>query len=910
MKVQLKLLAIIFLFPFCLFAAESKVYKGTITDQKGQPVIGASVQLKGTEDGSTTDLMGVFTFSSVQQSGVLVISYIGYTTLEKDVISSENLSFVLEETPVSLKDVVVVGTRSLKRTAIETPVPIDIIQVRQMSKLMGQTDVNQLLQYVAPSFNSNKQSGADGADHIDPATLRGLGPDQTLVLINGKRLHQTSLINLYGTRGRGNTGTDLNTIPSSAIERIEVLRDGASAQYGSDAIAGVMNIVLKSSTDEFSGGVTVGANVTGYGPSLKVNGAKLLPRLNDGITTNINMNYGWKPCKNSFINFTLDIFHKQKTFRPNNTVIYPDDFRKKFGEASNYGPSFFMNSSFGITDKWSIYSFGGFNYRRTDAFAYSRDAGSSRNVVSIYPDGFDPHIQSIIYDGNYTLGTKGKIGPGAWELDLSNTFGINRMNYFGDGTLNASLEGNSPTHFDDGGFQFIQNTVNLGMSKNFEKVLKGLNFAAGTEYRLENYQIFAGEEASWKTYGAKEFSRDSLFDDMGVFTGFDITYRPGGSQGFPGFRPSDEVNKNRHTFGIYSDVELDVTKSFLITGAIRYEYYNDFGSTVNFKFATRYKFGDKFTLRGSVSTGFRAPSLAQIYFQSTFTDVVAGTIVDKVISNNKSEIVKALGIPNLKQEKSLNASFGFTSRPANGLSITADGYFVGIKDRIVLTGAFSADDPDIGAALTALNVGAAQFFTNALDTKTFGVDVVIAYAHNWGKHNLNVTFAGNYNKMLLGKIKTSAALAGKEETYFGIRDKGFLLASAPRSKFNLSLEYKVGKFSIQPRLNFFDRVELINYRALGDGDIADAALAAGDTKAYNAAITDVYRPKVTLDLSMAYDVCKNVSLVFGSNNIIDTYPDHHDMGWSESGGMWDAAQMGFGGMFVYGKVLFNFKDNK
>ncbi|HRH56344.1 MAG TPA: TonB-dependent receptor [Chitinophagales bacterium] len=908
MKTRMNLFMLSILFPVYLFAAENNLFKGKVNDANGQPVIGASVQLKGTNLGTTTDLDGLFSFAAEQTSGTLIISYVGFNTLEKEATANVSFDIVLIETPVNLNDVMVVGTRSLKRTAIETAVPIDIIQVKQMSKLMGQTDVNQLLQYVAPSFNSNKQSGADGADHIDPATLRGLGPDQTLVLINGKRLHQTSLINLYGTRGRGNTGTDLNTIPASAIERIEVLRDGASAQYGSDAIAGVMNIVLKSNPNEFTGGITVGANVTGYGPTNKINGTKVLPRLNDGVTTNININYGWRPCKNSFVNFTIDVLSKKKTFRPNNTDLFPDDYRKKFGEASNYGPSIYLNSSFGITDKWSIYSFGGFNFRNTDAFAYTRDAESARNVTSIYPDGFDPHIQSKIYDGNYSLGAKGKIKT--WELDLSNTFGINRMHYFGDGTLNASLEDASPTRFDDGGFQFIQNTVNLGVTKNFEKVLKGLNFAAGTEYRLENYQIFAGEEASWKTYGPVEFSRDSLFDDQGNFTGFDITYRPGGSQGFPGFRPTDEVNENRHTVGLYTDVELDVTKSFLIAGAIRYEYYNDFGHTVNFKFATRYKFGEKFTLRGSVSSGFRAPSLAQIYFQSTFTDVVAGNIVDKVISNNKSDIVKALGIPSLKQEKSLNGSFGFTARPADGLSITADGYYVGIKDRIVLTGAFSADDPDIGPALTALNVGAAQFFTNALDTKTFGVDLVIAYNHAWKKHNLNITFAGNYNKMLLGKIKTSDLLAGKEDTYFGIRDKGFLLASAPRSKFNLAIEYKVGNFSIQPRINFFDKVELINYRAYGDGDIADAALAAGDMAAYNAAITDVYKPRVTLDLSMAYDVCKNVSLVFGSNNLLDAYPTAHDMGWSESGGMWDAAQMGFGGMFLYGKVLFNFKDNK
>ena len=902
---KLKLVCLSLCLPFLLFAGGENVFKGKVFGVNDEPILGATVQLKNSDDGAVTDYEGAFEFTSTQSDGILVISYVGYTTLEVPVTANKELVFKLEEEATKLGDVVVVGTRSLKRSATETAVPVDIIQVRQLSKLNGQTDVNSMLQYVAPSFNSNKQSGSDGADHIDPATLRGLGPDQTLVLINGKRVHQTALINLYGTRGRGNTGTDLNTIPASAIERIEVLRDGASAQYGSDAIAGVMNIVLKSNAEAFSAGVTVGGNVTGYGATLDYNGTNLLPRINDGLTTNVNMNFGWKPCENSFVNVTVDVLSKQKTFRPNNTEVFPDDYRQKFGDASNFGPSIYLNSSFGISDNWSIYSFGGFNYRSTDAFAYTRDAGSSRNVLEIYPNGFNPRIQSKIYDANYALGTKGKIGT--LDFDLSNTIGVNRMHYFGAGTLNASLGANSPTSFDDGGFQFLQNTVNLGLSKNFESVLKGLNVAGGAEYRFENYQIFAGEEGSWKTYGPVEFSRDSLFDDEGNFDGFDITYRPGGSQGFPGFRPSDEISRNRHNIGLYGDVELDATESLLLTGALRYEYYNDFGSTINFKFSSRYKFGDKFLLRGSVSTGFRAPSLQQIYFQSTFTNVVAGVITDQVITNNESPIVKALGIPELKQEKSLNGSFGFTAKPANGLTITADGYYVGIKDRVVLTGIFSADDPDIGAELSALGVGAAQFFTNALDTKTFGLDLVIGYNHTWNKHSLNVTLVGNYNKMKLGDIKTSEKLKGKEETYFGIRDKGFLLASAPRSKASLSLEYKVGDFTILPRINFFDRVDLINYRALGDGDIADQALADGDMDAYNKAITDVFTPKVTLDLSVGYDVTKNIAFVFGGSNLLDAYPDAHDMGWSESGGMWDAAQMGFGGMFMYGKVLFNFK---
>ncbi len=907
MKRVIPAIIVFLLLPLCAFT-EDFTYSGKVKDNTGEPVIGASVTVQGTTVGITTDVNGDFSLVYDKTNVVLEISYLGFTTKQIDAKAGEAIDASLEQEAIDVGNVTVVGTRSLKRTATETPVAVDIIPIKQLTRNNGQTDLNQILHYLAPSFNSNKQSGADGADHIDPATLRGLGPDQTLVLINGKRLHQSSLINIYGTRGRGNTGTDLNTIPASAIERIEILRDGASAQYGSDAIAGVINIVLKNSTDELSAGITVGGNVTGYGPPLKYNGTKLLDLHTDGLTINPYFNYGWKTCHNGFMNLTVDLLTKRHTYRQNNETVWPgENFRNRFGEASLVSPSIYINTGIGLGKTWRAYAFGGYNTRFTDAYAFSRDAGSARNVISIYPNGFDPIIQTRLNDMNFTAGTSGNIKT--WNLDISNTVGTNRLMYFGDSTLNASLESQSPTSFRDGGFQFLQNTVNVGVTKNFEKVLKGLNFAAGVEYRFENYRIIAGEEASWKTYGPVIFSVDSLFDDQtNAFIGLDTTYRPGGAQGFPGFRPSDELSKNRHAFGLYADVELDVTKAFLVTAALRYEYFNDFGSTVNFKFSTRYKVNDKFSIRASVSSGFRAPSLAQIYFRSTYTDVVAGQVIDKVIANNQSDIVKALGIPSLKQEKSINAALGFTTRPIDGLSMTVDAYYIRVKDRIVLTGTFSADDPDIGADLQALNVGGAQFFTNALSTHTAGVDFVMTYNHVWGKHSLTASLAANYNWMKLSKINTNAKLAGKEETYFGAREKGFLLASAPRSKINLTLEYRCGKLMIQPRVSFFDKVDLINWRAYGDGDIADAALAAGDMDAYNKSITDVYKAKVTLDFAVGVDITKNVSIVVGANNLLDIYPTAHDPGWSESGGMWDAVQMGFSGAFYYGKLILNFKN--
>ena len=468
---------------------------------------------------------------------------------------------------------------------METPVAIDIIDVREVTNAVGQLDVNQLLHYVAPSFNANKQSGADGADHIDPATLRGLGPDQTLVLINGKRRHQSSLINIFGSRGRGNTGTDLNAIPAAAIERIEILRDGASAQYGSDAIAGVINIVLKSSVDEFSGNITAGAHKADPGDNYDVK----VTRDYDGETQNVSGNYGVRIGKDGFANFTVDYFNTKHTNRPADPAKF-DIYRQQFGDAAADNFAFYFNSAFSLTDETSFYAFGGFNHRFTDAFAWTRTPDSERNVPEIYPNGFNPHITSNIDDRSISVGVKSKLK--GWDVDVNNTYGLNRFHYIIDGTLNASLLAKSPTRFDAGGFQLSQNTSGIYFSKYFPESLKGTNVAFGLEYRIENYEIFAGEEGSWRNYGII----DTVIN--GVVTPVDKLGRPGGSQGFPGFQPSNELDEFRTNLAAYVDVEADFTDKFMMAAAVRFEDYSDFGSTITGKLATRLEVAKGFALRG------------------------------------------------------------------------------------------------------------------------------------------------------------------------------------------------------------------------------------------------------------------------------------------------------------------------
>jgi iron complex outermembrane receptor protein len=863
------------------------VLKGTVTNEQKQPLPGVSVYEKGTTNGVLTDNDGNYSIKYRDGSSIIVFSFVGLVSQEITVGTQKEVNITLISNNI-LNMVEVVGSRRPNRTSVESIVPVDIIEVSRLLTTLGQPDVNQMLQYVAPSFNSNKQSGADGADHIDPATLRGLGPDQTLVLINGKRRHQSSLINIFGSRGRGNTGTDLNTIPISAIDRIEILRDGAAAQYGSDAIAGVINIVLKSSTDEFTGSVTTGVrNAT---PPSKYNVLEE-PKKYDGQLTQVNGNYGTKIGDKGFVNMTLDYAKLDHTLRRADPAKYENGvYRDKFGDAASESFATYFNSSFNTGAKTEIYMFGGYNYRFTDAFAFSRAADEERNVKEIYPNGFDPQIQSVITDKSLSVGMKTLIN--GFKVDFNNTFGGNNFQYMVDNTLNSSLVTKSPTRFDAGGFSLSENTTSLDFSKLFPTVAKGLNVAFGAEYRVEKYQIVAGEEGSYKTYGPVVYAIDTTRDDGGAITSIDTTFRPGGSQGFPGFQPGNELKESRSNFGTYVDLEMDVTKKFVVSAAARLEQYSDFGNTLNGKFATRYKVSDAFSLRGSVSSGFRAPSLAQLYFNTTFTDIVAGQAIDKIIAKNNSPITRTLGIPKLKQEVSFNGGLGFTAK-VKTFSLTVDAYYVRIKDRIVLTGSFYSDDDLIGEELQNLNIGAAQFFTNAVNTTSKGVDAILGYSILLSRHqNLRLTFAGNFNDMVIDKIYTNDLLKGKENVYFGLREQYFLLASAPKSKFNFGVDYSKDNFFANVKLTRFGKVELINWNDNGDNVVDPGEL-------------DVYDPKVTVDLSIGYNL-KNFTFTLGSVNLLNTYPDKHDPALTESGGIWDSVQMGFSGAMYFAKVGFKF----
>lgn len=780
-----------------------------------------------------------------------------------------------------LQEVQLVGSRNSKRTVINSAVPIDIINVKDVTTQSGKIEINELLQYLAPSFNANKQSGSDGADHVDPATLRGMGPDQTLVLINGKRRHQSSLINLFGTRGRGNTGTDLNAIPASAIKRIEILRDGAAAQYGSDAIAGVINIVLNDNVNELTGSVTTGIykndaegdflpgtpNTPGFELDQNGNGNSYgKDHKYDGFSVKAGANYGVKLGKNGgFVNFTGEYLSKDKTLRPG------FDFRKGFGEAEIKSYNLMANLQVPLSDKIDIYAFGGRNDRNTDAYAFTRNDGE-RVVESIYPGGYTPRITSKIIDNSLAFGFKLKAGN--WNIDLSNAYGQNAFDYRIKGTINASLEDASPTEFDAGGFSLSQNTVNLDFTRNFKSVLNGLNFAFGGEYRIEQYEITAGEEGSYATYDTNGNPITNPLTQFAPIDPISGNPRPGGSQGFPGFSPQNEVDEQRTSFAAYADAELDVSDEFLLGTALRYEHYSDFGNTLNLKMAYKLKLCDQVSLRGSFSTGFRAPSLAQIYFNTSFTNFNSGGATEVLLAANGSAVTEGFGIDKLREEKSRNGSVGLTGRFGK-FTATVDGYLINVSDRIVLTGYFDA------TALN-LNVDSAQFFVNGVGTVTKGVDVVMAWKNSFGSSKLGATLIGNINSMKVTRVNNGAL---DQETFFGAREIAFLKASAPNSKFGLNLNYERKWFDAGAAFTRFSKVVLVDY----------------------AGLNNVYNPKIVTDLTLGFQLIKQLKLTVGSNNLLNVYPTKQDeSGNTEAGGYWDSVQMGFSGAYYYTRLSFRF----
>lgn len=856
--------------------AQEQTVQGTVVDGNGEVLPGVTISVQGTTRGTVTDFDGHFTIQA-STGEHLLFSFVGFKEENREVGIDDLSQIVLEEDAQSLQEIFLVGSRNKARTAIESAVPVDVVDIKMTQELTGQTNVTQLLQFSAPSFNSNEMSGSDGADAVDPATLRGLGPDQTLVLINGQRYHQSSLVNLFGTKGRGNTGTDLNTIPIAAIKRIEILRDGAAAQYGSDAIAGVVNVVLE---DRRGLDVNLFTGVNLFSSPGSTNQVKSDNTL-DGFSTDLSANYGFDIGDGGFGNFTVEYIGKDHSFRYPNGDIYPVHYRERFGDAKSQNIYFFGNLEIPLSDKVTFYSVQGYSHRNNDSYAWTRFPGNDNHVSDIYGnETFNPIINADIDDFTFNNGFRFNLGE--WDLDVYNSLGTNKFIYNIKNTVNATIGAGSPLRFDAGGHSLLQNVTGFGVVRNFETVLKGLNIAFGGDFRYERFKLIPGEEASYATYDINGNVADSnTSQDLLVKNPLTGNVRPGGSQGFPGY--SIRANENRNNLSFYLDTELDVTDDWMISVAGRYERYNDFGSTVNGKFSTRYEITPEFAIRGSASTGFRAPSLVQRYYTNNFTDFQGGDMVSVQLAANNSDIAKEVGIPSLKEEKSVNASAGFTFN-THKFTATVDGYFIGIKDRIVLTGHFDQNDDAIGDILIKERIDQVQFFTNAVDTRTTGVDIILSYNDQIGPGRFTGTLAGNINEMKITDVHTTEKLAGKEDIYLDESERAFILASAPKTKFNLNLNYQVDWFTTNVQLTRFHEIRL------------------GSASRHT-----VYTPRITTDLSFGFRLSDQIHWVVGAQNLFNRYPTLQDpMLGTEGGGLFEAVQMGFAGRQLFTSLNFKF----
>ncbi|WP_078779597.1 TonB-dependent receptor plug domain-containing protein [Elizabethkingia ursingii] len=878
----------------------------------------------------------------------------------------------------NIDEVVIVGSRSGGRSKADSPVPVDVFNLKEASLVLPQTNINQILNAVAPSFTSTVQTNADGTDHLDPAQLRGLGPDQVLVLVNGKRRHTSALINVNGSPGRGTVGTDLNAIPSFALSRIEVLRDGASAQYGSDAIAGVMNLQLKRDTGKLTGQVSYGGYLTDAAKNHTGNW--------DGDQIQVDLNYGAKVGKKGgFVNVTFSSQYRNPTFRAGvesgniynaynaiekrasengvnlssyfsninqikgtpteqqfvglvhqyaQKVGYFDnayqqqiqnagnisalqgllggnytdqelayrgqdrrDFNMWVGQSKLNNNQIFVNAEIPLNDTWKVYSFGGYGYRYGTSGGFFRRPNQSRTFTGIYLDGYLPKINTDIHDVSLSAGVKGTWD--GWNVDFSNTFGQNSFNYTINNTGNTSLRFNSPSTFNAGGLRFLQNTINLDFSKKFD-VLNGLNFAFGGEQRHENFQITPGEPTSYLTYDVNGNPVTDFVNQVRPTDFFGSTL-PGGSQVFAGFRDVNAVKKSRNSYAAYADAEVNFTNWLLVDGAVRYENYSDFGNTVNFKLASRIKLTKDLNFRFAGSTGFRAPSIHQIYYNTTSTLYTNGQLLEVGTFSNDSKVAGLLGIPKLKQETSQSVSAGFTYKiPALNLNITADGYWIKVKNRIVLTGQFTRPanpstpaQVELQQAFDAAGVNAAQFFANAIDTETRGVDVVISHNYKTAGFSLKNDFAINLNKTKrVGDIHSSDLLhnAGLDNVYFSENSRIYLEEAVPRVKASLAHTLQFGKLDVYVRNTYYGKVT--------GADV----IVQPDTH-------QIMSDRVITDLSVAYGFTKNISLTLGANNVFDVYPSRN-LPVSSNNDQFvytrSTSQFGMNGRYVFTRLNFNF----
>ncbi|KQB37481.1 TonB-dependent receptor [Flavobacterium aquidurense] len=852
-------IAILFFLFNTLFIFAQKQISGVVKDNTGNPLPGVNIVEKGTNNGVSTDIDGSYKIT-VKEGASLIFTYMGYTTATRLANASQIDVSLSEEGGQNLDEVVVTGSRTAARSNTTSALPIDVLSSKDLTST-GQATFDKALQYKIPSFNTVQTPVNDATSLLDPYEIRNMGPSRTLILINGKRKNLSSLLYVQTSPGRGETGADISAIPTDAIERVEILRDGASAQYGSDAIAGVMNIILKKNATD--GSLTVRSGITSEG---------------DGEMLGASLNNGTTVGEKGFLNYTIDFSKVKLANRPGKVDAQGDandfldgspaavatvqSYLDKYPDARNVNGSpetaaakFLINGGNDISDNTKLYYNAAYVYKKVKSFAnfrtpywrplsddpYLNDFFGNGDDANPSYAGYGPTFEGDLTDYNATLGFKNV--KNGWNTDASLTVGGNKQVYTVNNSVNRSdilddngnnvYRENSPISFKPGGTSFNHVVGNIDVSK---IVSDQISIGFGSEFRSEYFTVIEGDKASWDGTGADSFA---------------------------GNRPENSGKWNRYNVGVYLDVAFDITKDFLINGTVRHEEYSDFGGATVWKASTRYKFlDDKITLRGSVSTGFRAPTLHQIYTQKSQYSFVAGEGIQiSGIINNVSPQARQLGIPPLDPEKSTNVTVGIGAKPFQNFNFTIDYYNIKVEDRIVLG---DRQDTEFG------NVA---WFSNSFDSRTSGLDVVANYNNvGIGEGKLGFNLSGNIT------IKNER-ISPVTNNSFGDILNSLTFTSRPDTKWIFGINYEIGKFGFSLNNTYFGKTTF-NQDGLATND-PNAPVNSPEFLAAN--LKTEFIPKIVTDLGVNFSATEKLTIALNVNNLFNILPEWKFVAENEAG---------------------------
>ncbi|MFN0202695.1 MAG: TonB-dependent receptor [Bacteroidia bacterium] len=852
--------------------AQNATLTGSVKDETNQPLSGASVS--NGSAGAYTEDDGTYSIELPAGTHEIQVMYLGYATQKQSITvaagDKATLDFSMKPEISKTADVIIVGSRVAPRSSTTTPLPVDVVSTKDL-KITGQNSFDKTLQYKIPSFNTVQTPVNDATSLLDPYEIRNMGPSRTLILINGKRKNMSSLLYTQTSPGRGETGADISAIPVDAIKRVEILRDGASAQYGSDAIAGVMNIILKDNAED--GGVTLRTGITGKG---------------DGAMAGIAINNGSKLGKNGFINYTLDFSKVGLANRPGTVdaegeasdfganIDTVKAFLAKHPDAGNVNGSpattaakFNVNMGSNISATTEVYGNAAYVYKKVNSFAnyrtpYWRQQSDYPYLLDFFGkngkyEGYVPTFDGDLSDYNATAGFR--THKGDWIVDGSFTTGGNQQLYTvtnshnrsgiknpdvylgdlnSDSVVNVNeivvggnkYQENSPTSFRAGGTSFSHQVGNIDISR---RINERIGIAFGSEFRTETFNVIEGDLAS---------------------------YEGGGADSYAGNSKENSFRSNRYNLGGYLDAAFDITEDLLLNGTVRYENYSDFGGAFVWKASGRYKLlDDKYTIRASASTGFRAPSLHQIYTQKAQYSFVPGQGIQVGgLVNNTSKEAHLLGVPSLTPEKSTNITVGVGLRPTTNLSITVDYYNIGVKDRIVLSNRIQrtqAGNTPLDAVLNSNNISDVSFFVNAIDTRTSGIDLVATYRNiEIGSGKMMVNLSGNYmlQNERVGEVKNPKLIADAGQSVINQTQEALFFTSRPKFKAILGLDYEIKKFSVSLNNTLFGPTQFRQ-------DGLDENLRVD------------FLTKVVSDLAFSYQATEKLSFTFNANNFLNVLPE-------------------------------------